>query len=211
MVNGYWLAWEVAYVVWSNVQRENVKHIIKSWNTSNVKIYKCHMSDIAQLLISVGGHIHPVIKCRTYIHVKYQNMKSHTSDAARLGYWLAWEVTYTSCNRMSCAMNLMIWDYWSRVMDAYIVRTSADRTSWAYYDLMRPLYLKFKGFLTICFMVRLHRPHTSCDCMSYVVNLKLMIRRPRHIHRLIVHHEPTMTSWQPNVHSNCYGSLAAAH
>jgi len=46
--------------------------------------------------------------------------------------------------------DLRLIDYvsWTRV---YIVRPSADRTSWAYYDVMRPLHLKFKGFLTLCF------------------------------------------------------------
>jgi len=41
-----------------NVKHENVKHI------SQMSKYENVMSDAARLLIGVGGHIRPVIKCQ---------------------------------------------------------------------------------------------------------------------------------------------------
>jgi len=64
----------------SNVKCEHVKCQMSNYQMSNVK--------------------------RETLHVKCQNIKSHMSDAAWLLISLGGH--NTSCNRMSCATNLMI-------------------------------------------------------------------------------------------------------
>ncbi len=152
---GYWLAWEVAYVVRSNVKRENVKHF-----TSNVKIWKCHyvvrsnvkretlyvkcqnmkshMSDAARLLISVGGHIRRAIACRvprilwseTIDHVSW----THTSSAHLL--IVRHEPIITSCAHFTLNLRAFLpyvswWDCIGHIRRAIACRTSRILNYWS--------------------------------------------------------------------------------
>jgi len=87
----------------------------------------------------------------------------------------------------------MILDYGSYVIETYIyaVRTSTDRTSRVYCDVMRQPHIKFKGF-TVCFMVRLHNAlaFKRTRGLIQISNLMHIDRTSSYVHPLIVHDEP---------------------